>query len=173
MKHVASRLVRYADSNKIIHIDTILDIALRRLAKDKKINHKIRSALHDIDGQLELLVPRQVDDHESQFKRQLQSKFGLVINLSDLKKNYPSRYRKLQTYGCPSEVIRRWGLDYKYDRNIESDRFKDLLGDLSDGGVIRHLYSRDRKLYMAILHQARKEGTSVRQYIEKLGFKFE
>lgn len=170
MKHVASRLVRYADDNKVIHSDAIIDVALRRLATDKTINHKIRSALHDIDPQLELLIPRQVDDPELQFKRQLQSKFGLVLNLSDLKRNHPSRYRKLLTYGTPAAVLGRWGLDYTYSSTIDVKQFKTLLGGLSEGQQIRDLYKRDRKLYMAILHQARKEGMSVNDYIEKLGF---
>lgn len=174
MKHVASRLVRYANENKVIHSDSILDVALRHLATDKKINHKIRSALHDIDPQLELLVPRQVDDHELQFKRSLQSEFGLVINLSDLKKNHPSRYRKLQTFGSPAATLRRWGLGYSYDRNIEVSQFKNLLGGLFSGQQnVRELYNRDRKLYMAISHQAKKENLTLQEFVQRLGFTYE
>lgn len=173
MKHVASRLVRYADDNKVIHIDDVLDVGLRRLATDKRINHKIRKALADIDSQLELLIPRQVDDPERQFKRYLQREFGLVINLSELKKKHPSKYRKLQRYGSPAEVIKRWGLDYTYDRNIDPSQFKDLLGGYATEGVIRRLFSRDKKLYMAIFHRAKKEGMSIKEYIERLGFKYE
>lgn len=173
MKHVASRLARYADENKVIHIDDVLDVALKHLAKDKTINHKIRSSLKDIDDQLELLIPWQVDDPERQFKRYLQRQFGLVINLSDLKKNYPSKYRKLQNYGSPSEVIKRWGLSYTYGRNIEVKQFKPMLNELAENGTIRRLYSRNRKLYKAILHQAKKEGLTVKGYVERLGFKFE
>lgn len=173
MKHVASRLVRYADDNKIIHIDDVLDVGLRRLATDKRINHKIRKALADIDSQLELLIPRQVDDPERQFKRYLQREFGLVINLSELKKKHPSKYRKLQRYGSPAEVIKRWGLDYIYGRNIDPSQFKDLLGGYATEGVIRRLFKRDKKLYMAIFHQAKKEGISIKEYIERLGFKYD
>ncbi|MCY8119572.1 hypothetical protein MOC55_11990 [Bacillus spizizenii] len=174
MKHVASRLVRYADKNKVIHADEILDVALRRLATDKTINHKIRSALSDIDPQLELLVPRQVDDPEKQFKRSLQRKFGLRVNLSILKEDYPSRYRKLQTYGPPSEVLLRWGLDYTYSSTISPNHFKELLGALYEGQQkISGLYKRDKKLYMAISHQAKKEGLSFKDYIETLGYHYE
>lgn len=172
MRHVASRLVRYADDNKIIHVDAILDVALLRLSKDKTINPKIRSALKSIDNQLELLIPRQVDNRESQFKRYLQNQFGLVINLSELSKKYPSKYRKLQVFGSPAEVITRWGLDYTYDRNLEVKDFKRLLGGHSDGQqVIRRLNVVDIKLYSAITHQARKEGLTFKEYVERLGFR--
>lgn len=170
MKHVAERLVRYSDSNKVIHIDDVKDVALKRLAKDRRINDKIRSALKDIDDQLELLVPRQVDDHALQFKRYLQREFGTTINLSKLHKEHPSKYRKLQYYGKPSEVIKEWGLSYKYDRNLEVKNFKKLLGGLSKGQVIHQLYALDKKLYMALTYQARKEGKSVKEYVKKLGF---
>lgn len=174
MKHVASRLVRYANDNKVIHIDDVTDVALNRLAKDKKINHKIRAALKGIDRQLELLIPRQVDDREKQFKRFLQNEFGLVINLSDLAKNHTGRYRKLQLYGSPTDVLKRWGLDYEYGRNLEVRDFKKLLGSHSNWQkVIRRLHIIDPKLYSAITYQARKEGVTAKDYVKGLGFTLE
>lgn len=174
MKHVASRLVRYANDNKVIHIDNVTDVALNRLARDKKINHKIRAALKELDNQLELVIPRQVDDREQQFKRFLQSEFGLVINLSSLAKNHSGRYRKLQLYGTPSDVLTRWGLDYEYDRNLEVRDFKKLLANHSDWKrVIRRLHTIDPKLYAAITYQAKKEGLSAKEYTDNLGFTLE
>lgn len=174
MKHIANRLVRYANKNKVIISDNITDVALKRFATDKEINHKIRAALSNIDPQLELLVPRQVDDHERQLKRYLQNQFGLVINLSELKKDYRSKYRKLQNYGSPAEVLTRWGLDYTYSRVITSKQIKALLGDLVEGQQkIIGLYKRDKKLYMAISHQAKKEGKTVKEYVKSLGFELD
>ncbi|KZR57512.1 hypothetical protein [Pseudobacillus badius] len=175
MKHIAKRLVPYADDNKIIHIDSITDVALRKLAKDRSINHLIRSSLKTIDDQLELLIPYQVDDKEQQLKRYIQDKMGLVVNLSELNKKHSKHYRMLLEYGSPTDVIKRWGLDYTYSRNINPEQFQDLLGGLAAGQekTIRRLYSTDRKLYMAILHQARKEGLSVKEYVERLGYTYE
>jgi hypothetical protein len=173
MKHVASRLVRYANENKIIHLDAITDVALRMFACDRRINHKIRSALHEIDPQLELLIPYQVDDHEKQLKRYIQDKMGLVVNLSQLQKKHNKHYVKLFDYGSPAEVIKRWGLDYTYDRNVPREKFVEHLQQYVENGIIRRLKVKDNKLYMAIVHQARKEGVTVKQYIESLGFAYD
>lgn len=172
MKHIAKRLAKYANEHKIIHVNNIKNVALRKFATDKTINHKIRKALKDIDSQLELLIPYQVDNHEQQFKRYLQNKYGLVINLSKLKKEHNHDYRRLCTYGSPPDVLRKWGLDYTYDRNIPKERIKDMLEAYADSNnrISRKLKSKDRKLYMAIFHQARKEGVSVKDYIEGLGY---
>lgn len=170
MKHIASRLVKYANDRKVIHADAITDVVLKRFATDRTINGKIRNALHRIDPQLELLVPYQVDDHERQLKRYIQDKAGLVVNLSYLKNNHRKHYYKLYDYGSPPDVIKRWGLDYTYDRNIPTEQIKELLSDIAVNGAIRRLFTDHRKLYQAITHQARKENITVKEYVERLGF---
>lgn len=173
MKHTAERLLRFTNKNKVIYSPEIFDVVLRRFAEDKSINGKIRKALKNIDPHIELLVPYQVDSRERQFKRYLQNEFGLTINLSDLKKNHPSRYRKLQEFGAPVEVLKRWGLRYTYSRNIEVKNFPILLSEIADGSTLRRLYSDNFKLYQAIAHQAKKEDMNVKEYVERLGFIYE
>lgn len=173
MKHIARRLLPYANDNKVIHADNIKDTALRIFAEDRNLNYKIRESLKEIDTDLELLIPYQVDDHEKQLKRYIQDKMGLVVNLSELYKTHPKHYRLLLTYGSPIEVIKKWGLNYTYGRNIGTDKFSSILSDKYPDGKVKRLYTEERKLYLAIRHQAKKESLSIGEYLDKLGFVYE
>lgn len=173
MKNIAERLAQYADDRKVIHSKRIQDPALYQLAVDSRINGKIREALKEIDPDLELYIPRQIDDAEKQFKRQLQYYEGLKINLSRLKRKRTVQYKKLRQFGKPAEVLKRWGLEYEYDRNIPPENFKKLLEQyVDDKGRVKWLYAKNKKLYKAIYYQARKEGMTIKEYIEKLGFRY-
>lgn len=173
MKHIARRLVPFANNHKVINAEDITDPVLRRFALDETINRKIRAALEEIDKNLELLVPYQVDCKERQLKRYIQNNMGLVVNLSKLKKKHYKQYLKLYEYGSPPEVIKRWGLDYTYDRNIPKEKLQRVLEEYSEEGVVKGLYKNNRKLYMAILHQARKDSENVKTYVENLGYTYE
>lgn len=172
MKHIAKRLVKYADKNKVISISNVNDAALQILLKDKTVVAKVRASLKDIDKQLELLIPRAVDDKEKQFKRFLQRDFGLVVNLSVLQRDHPSRYRKLQLYGNPQDVLNRWGMYYTYDSKIPDSYLPTLLKKYTekDGVTIKGLFQKDKKLYWNLLYKSQKENKRLGDYLKELGF---
>lgn len=168
MKPIAERLTRYSNKNKVIHIDSIMDVGLRKLVEDREILKSVRSSLHLIDPNLEILIPRQVDDTEKQFKRYLQHQFGLSINLSELKEKYPAKYRKIQRFGKPSEVLTRWGLAYHYSTTIRETDIKNSLNKYPSHLDNISLFKLNKKLYYAVKYYSSKKGIPVTEYLNSL-----
>ena len=172
MKNTAIRLATMADSNKIIHIDKVEHPSFRRLLLSDKTLPKIRISLRQIDPQMEILIPRKVDDDKLQLKRHIQYNFGTRVNLTSLRKNSYYYYNRLCQYGNPKEVLEELGLDVFYSTVNTDETVKERLEEFSENGVVSGLYSGDKALYMHIVYKSRSLGLSIGEYVESLGFKY-
>ncbi|ALA07286.1 hypothetical protein SECTIM467_162 [Brevibacillus phage SecTim467] len=170
MKHTAMRLIPYA-VNGVVHVSKVTDPALRRLVKDVRLQPLIRRSLKNIGSRYELLVPYCVDDEEMQFKRRLQLKFGTTVNLSDLKANHRTYYKKLCEYGTPAEILTGWGLSVTYDKTLTEDELLSRVEQRAENGVLGEL-GRKSKLYQAIAYQARKRNLTVIEYLREKGYHY-
>lgn len=169
MRHVAKRLLPYVGKNKVIHSDDVQDPALKRLITDRRINHLIRNALKQHDPDIELLVPRQVDDEEMQLKRYIQYKLGTTINLSELRDNYKKYYLKLYKYGSPKEVLERWGfkVTYNYVTTLEELR-ENLQEYVKEYGGVEDLFNNDERLYRLLFYHAKKNDVPMDEFLQSL-----
>lgn len=173
MKHTAQRLTAYA-VNKVIHVNNIKDVALKRLATDKRVIPLIRQALKDIDEQLELLVSKKgtVDSKEKQLKRHIQYHYGTTVNLSELRKKNTKYYLRLFEYGSPPDVIRGWGLDVTYNERLTEEELLATIDEFKDEqGVVRGV-TNNEKLYHSLYYRASKEGKSIKDYLTAKGIQY-
>lgn len=170
MRHTAKRLIPYA-VNGVVHVRNVTDPALKRLVKKKELAPLIRRGLKEYGQHYELYIPYQVDSEEMQFKRRLQLKFGTTVNLSDLKANHRTYYKKLCEYGTPADVLRGWGLGVTYNHTMSEEELHIVLEEINEGGVIKSI-GRNSRLYNALSYQARKRGTTVSDYLASLGYTY-
>lgn len=167
MRHTAERLIPYA-VNDVVHIDNVRDPALRRMAKDKRLQPLIRRALKEKGEQYELLVPYAVDDPERQLKRYIQYKLGTTVNLTTLREGHYKTYLKLFEYGSPADVLRSWGLGVTYSQRVTEEEVQAQARAAAVGGEMPAI-GRNSKLYQALSYYAGKQNLSVGGYLNKMG----
>lgn len=172
MKGIAKRITPYA-TNMVIEVNKIPQPALRKILKDPRTWESVRAELKDIDPHYELLLVGRgtVDDPEKQLKRYIQRDYGLVVNLSTMRREQMYRYKQLLKYGKPVEVLKRWGLGVTYDLNLSEEVLIERVSEFADDdGHIE--YIRDKKVYDALQKRAQRNKLTTVEYLAQFGFTY-
>lgn len=152
-------------------------LPLKKLKKDNYplfkyvVNNLIRVSKELLDEKgVSILDDRHTLRDPDKIKLYLRYHYGQEVNLSELRLIHRTIYNYLTQISNPLEAVISLGFTPVYNHTNSDDMIKSKLQELAyDGNKVRHLKT---GFYNRIYYRANKEGLTVKEYLEKLGYEY-
>lgn len=167
MNRTARMLSEYAD-NGVISLNSL---KRRKFALFRLLSNNLESLSEALlyEYGIEVLNDTRTRRSPEHVRLFLKWKYGLTVNLSRLKKEDPTIYNYIKSFGKVSDFIKDNGFRAEYDSTWTDKDIVDELYKHSPDGTLKSVPS---GIYRKVYSRAKRANLTVREYITELGFRF-